>query len=74
MTAKPGPKAQWIDFMLSMCEYICDDCAKYLGGTRPPGHVCTMHTGLCNCCGHERGLSSVGDWNWPDGKRRGMRD
>jgi hypothetical protein len=55
-------------------EYICEECASELGGTWPEWHVATFHTGVCDGCKKETSLSNVGDWNWPDGKRRGMRD
>ena len=54
--------------------YLCQECAEKLGGTWPKGHGATWHQGTCDVCGEERGLANVGDWNWPDGKRRGMRD
>jgi len=54
--------------------YICCDCAYDLGGIDVPGHTCTMHTGKCDCCGEEKTLMNMGDWDWPDGMARGMRD
>jgi len=54
--------------------YICCSCADAHGCKWPEGHVATMHTGNCDCCKKEKCLASVGDWNWPDGKTRGMRD
>lgn len=55
-------------------EYICRECADDNGGVWPAGHVATMHAGCCDICGKERSLANVGDWDWPDGKPRGMRD
>ena len=54
--------------------YICSECAETLGGEWPKHHVATFHQGECEVCGEDKGLSNVGDWNWPDGLRRGMRD
>lgn len=55
-------------------EYICTDCAKGLGGNWPQGHLATFHTEKCDVCEEEKPVSNVGDWNWPDGETRGMRD
>jgi len=54
--------------------YICTTCAQEYGGTWPPMHAATMHQGKCDVCGVLRPLANVGDWNWPDGVKRGMRD
>jgi hypothetical protein len=54
--------------------YLCNECAEELGGVWPEGHIATFHTGTCDCCHTEQSLSNTGDWNWPDGERRGMRD
>ena len=43
---------------------ICSDCAERLGGTCSEVHYATSWTGVCD----------VGDYEWPDGKRRGLRD
>lgn len=59
---------------LDECFYICSDCAKKNGGQWPKGHVATMHSGICDCCKQEKTLSNTGDWNWSDGKSRGIRD
>jgi len=59
---------------IDKCSYICIECARKNGGVWPEGHVATFHTATCDCCDEEKGLASVGDWNWPDGKKRGMRD
>lgn len=45
--------------------YICHRCAKRLGGKWPKGHCATMFTSICPECLKERGLCSVGDYNWP---------
>jgi len=67
------PKRVW-ETGIPASGFICGDCAREFGGTPPPGHVCTMHTGNCQVCGEEKNLCNIGDWNWPDGKARGMRD
>jgi hypothetical protein len=54
--------------------FICSKCASLMGAEWPEGHCATSHTGKCDECGEIAGLCNVGDWNWPDGKRRGMRD
>ena len=54
--------------------YICGNCARVLGGKWPKGHVATFHEGKCLICRDTKALASVGDWNWPDKKHRGMRD
>jgi len=54
--------------------FICGTCAVALGGKWPDGHVATLHSGVCPVCGEERTLANVGDWKWPDRRRRGMRD
>ena len=54
--------------------YICGDCAKFLGGKWPKGHVATWHEGTCRICKRFKALANVGDWTWPDKKFRGMRD
>ena len=54
--------------------YLCDECARRNGGKWPKGHAATMHIGKCDICKNERSLANVGDWDWPDGKARGMRD
>jgi len=54
--------------------YICSDCAKLLGGKWPDGHAATWHEGKCLICKRLKALANVGDWTWPDGKFRGMRD
>ena len=59
---------------LGAFEYICAECARERGATWPKGHVATMHNDRCDCCGEERALSNVGDWDWPDGLAHGMRD
>jgi len=59
---------------LKNVHYLCFQCARKLGGTWPDGHVATQHEGACNVCGELLGLCNVGDYDWPDGKARGMRD
>lgn len=59
---------------LEGCDYICRECAEEHGGEWPDGHMATMHSGHCDFCGFVRTLANVGDWNWPDKKKRGMRD
>ena len=54
--------------------FICADCALRKGCTYPEGHLATAHEGECDCCGKIKTLLNVGDWDWPDGKARGMRD
>jgi len=54
--------------------YICAECAESRGGEWPEEHVATMHTSFCDICHKMKVLANVGDWNWPDGKCRGMRD
>jgi hypothetical protein len=54
--------------------FICTQCAEERGCKWPPHHVATMHTGICPFCGKEKSLANEGDWNWTDGKLRGMRD
>jgi len=54
--------------------YICDRCAQKHGGRWPPDHVATMHAGTCCICHKPRAVTNIGDWDWPDGKPRGMRD
>ena len=53
---------------------ICSECAEERGGKWPEGHAATMHTAECKYCGDEAALANIGDWNWLDGKTRGMRD
>lgn len=53
---------------------ICSKCAEKKGGTWPEGHCATCWMGVCPYCGKEAGLCALGDWNWSDGKRRGMWD
>ena len=56
-------------------EYICTDCAEERGGRWPEGHAATWHEGECEYCHTpEVALSNIGDWNWPDKRKRGMRD
>ena len=55
-------------------EYICRWCAQKRGGKWPSGHAATQHEGECGYCLNRRGLCSIGDWDWPDGVARGMRD
>ena len=50
--------------------YICAQCARRLGGTWPKGHVATQHPGICPECKREKGLCSVGDYDWPKGSTR----
>jgi hypothetical protein len=59
---------------LNDAEYICQPCAERYGGHWPAGHVATWHSGTCDICAKKKGVANVGDWNWPGGKRRGMRD
>ena len=54
--------------------YLCRKCAEELGGTWPEGHAATFHVAECPICNKTAGLANVGDWDWPDGKPRGMRD
>jgi hypothetical protein len=53
---------------------ICRECAECLGGTWPVGHCATFFEATCGMCGQKKMMCDVGDWNWPDGIRRGMRD
>lgn len=55
-------------------DYICRKCAEDNGGVWPKGHCATMHTGICGMCGGEYSLANVGDWDWPNNKKIGMRD
>lgn len=66
---QPAPQSP-----IDLYSYICSACAQQLGGKWPRGHVATMHTGICEHCGKLTCLANVGDWNWPDNIRRGMRD
>jgi len=54
--------------------YICNECATKLGGLVPEGLVCTAHRARCPICNETATLRNVGDWDWPDGTPRGMRD
>lgn len=54
--------------------YICSKCAQSRGAKWPEGHCATIHVAECPYCGKEAGLANIGDWNWQDGKKRGMRD
>jgi len=54
--------------------YICNECATKLGGLVPEGHVCTAHQARCPICDETATLHNVGDWDWPDGIPRGIRD
>lgn len=55
--------------------YICVDCARERDATWPTGHCATFHISVCPYCGRKNlSLCNIGDFNWPDGKRRGMRD
>ena len=54
--------------------FICSECAKRAGGVWPKGHAATIHEGECGKCGKRAYLANVGDWDWPDGRARGMRD
>lgn len=54
--------------------YICRDCARERGGTSPEGLACTCHADICSYCMEEKTLCNIGDWDWPDGVARGMRD
>jgi len=42
--------------------YICEDCARAIGGVWPEGHVATIHTGICDVCKKELRLAHVFDW------------
>ena len=53
-------------------DYICRGCAEDRGGKW--GHVATWHDGVCGYCGQHLALANIGDWDWPDGVSRGMRD
>jgi hypothetical protein len=55
-------------------DYICSVCADEKGGVWPEGHAATMHSGICGLCGKTKTLANVGDWDWPDNKKIGMRD
>jgi len=55
-------------------DYICHDCAIRLNGSWPDGHCATSHVNVCEYCGNEKGVTNIGDWDWSDGKHRGMRD
>lgn len=59
---------------LDNCGYLCRECAERLGGCWPYGHCATFHYGTCDVCKKEGSLGNVGDWDWPDGRYRGMRD
>ena len=59
---------------LADLSYVCAGCAEQLGGNWPEGHIATHHAGKCDCCHKQESLASVGDYDWPDGKKRGMRD
>lgn len=54
--------------------FICSKCAKDKGGKWPKGHVATCHEGVCKYCNGKAMLANIGDYNWPDRKRHGMRD
>lgn len=54
--------------------FICCTCAHNRGGQWPLDHVATMHRDICPYCGRDDTLTNVGDWDWPDGRARGMRD
>ena len=55
-------------------DYICSACAKKRGATWPKGHMATCHMDNCPYCKVRSGLCNIGDWNWPDKVKRGMRD
>lgn len=55
-------------------EFICPHCAVTLRGEWPEGHMATQHEDECGVCGTVGFLANTGDWNWPDGIARGMRD
>ena len=55
-------------------DFICTPCAEKYGGTWPKDHVATWHISRCEYCQRRKRVCNIGDWDWPDGKRRGMRD
>lgn len=56
-------------------EYICQPCAIEKGGRWPEGHVATFHPATCPyCMVPNKSLCNIGDFGWPDNKKRGMRD
>jgi hypothetical protein len=55
-------------------DYICSSCAEKRGGRWPKKHVATMSESLCPYCKKKKGTCNIGDWDWTDGKARGMRD
>lgn len=55
-------------------DYICDECAVARGAHWPKLHVATIHSDTCLYCDDQKALANIGDWEWPDGKSRGMRD
>lgn len=71
MSKKKKQKATVIDLPYS---FICGECAKSKGATWPKGHVATCHSGTCLYCNMKKSLCNIGDWDWKDGIRRGMRD
>ena len=55
-------------------DYLCAECAERLGGVWPEGHMATMHSGKCDCCGETKSLAAHDDWNWPGQKLYPGRD
>lgn len=70
---KKGDKTS-SEISLDEVDYLCKDCALDHGGSWPKGHIATAHEGKCAVCSEVKTLTNVGDWNWPDGEKRGMRD
>lgn len=55
-------------------QFICHTCAEVRGGKWPAGHVATSVSDVCGYCGKFKSLVNIGDYDWPDGVARGMRD
>lgn len=66
---KPKAKRKFLHY------WMCDECARKMGGVFPDGHVCTITMGTCEYCEDENTpLIPWVDYDWSDIDTSGMRD
>jgi hypothetical protein len=42
--------------------FICFDCGTRYGRGMPPGHICTVHEGVCEICGARASVTEPRDF------------
>lgn len=65
---KPERVLRWVGGIVAAARgvaWICFGCARDLGATMHPEHLCTVHRDICGVCHVEKEVTEPRDFRWP---------